>query len=208
MVQYRTLVPLFEELRGERVIVRPYRVEDAEALNAAVQESRDHLRPWLPFADEHQSVEESRDFIIRSMARWLVREDCILSIWQSATGAFLGGTGFHPRDWEIGWFEIGYWLRASAEGHGYMTEAVRLVTDFLFEQLGAQRVEIRCDALNGRSAAVAKRLGFIQEARLRNIRQAADGSIRDTLIFSLIPSDSRWPAISNPWAKGAVTAEG
>ncbi len=193
MSQYRTLVPLFEELRGERVIVRPYRVEDAEALREAVQESRDHIRPWLPFADAHQSIEESRDFIIRSMAGWLVREDFVLSIWQRASGAFLGGTGFHVHDWDLRSFEIGYWLRRSAEGHGYMTEAVRLVADFLFEQLGAQRVEIRCDALNRRSAAVAERLGFIQEARLRNARRAADGSIRDILVFSLIPTDQRWP---------------
>ncbi len=194
MSQYRTLIPLFDELRGERIIVRPYRVEDAEALYDAVRESRDHLRPWLPFADEHQSVEESRDFIIRSMAHWLLREGFPLSIWEQATGAFLGGTGIDVNDWELRSFETGYWLRASAEGHGYMTDAVKLVTDFLFGQLGAQRVEIRCDARNLRSAAVAQRLGFTQEARLRNARLAADGSIRDTLIFSLIKSDPRWPS--------------
>ncbi|HEY7348262.1 MAG TPA: GNAT family N-acetyltransferase [Ktedonobacterales bacterium] len=198
MSQYRTLIPLFEELRGERITVRPYRVEDAESLYEAVRESRDHLRPWLPFADAHQSVDESRDFIIHCMARWLRREDFPLSIWQSATGAFLGGTGFHVRSWEPPCFEIGYWLRPSAEGHGYMAEAVRLVSDFLFEGLGAQRVEIRCDALNRRSASVAERLGFIQEARLRNMRRAADGTTRDTLVFSLIPTDPRWPTSRNP----------
>jgi RimJ/RimL family protein N-acetyltransferase len=186
-------VPLFDELRGERVIVRPYRVEDAEALYAAVKESRDHLRPWLPFADEHQSVEESRDFIIRCTAHWLLREGFPLSIWERASGAFLGGTGIDIHDWDLRAFETGYWLRASAKGHGYMTEAVKLVCDFLFGSFGAQRVEIRCDALNLRSAAVALRLGFVPEARLRNARQAADGSIRDTLIFSLIKSDPRWP---------------
>jgi len=53
---YCTLIPLFEELRGERVLVRPYRESDAQALFEAVAESRDHLRPWLPFADAHQST--------------------------------------------------------------------------------------------------------------------------------------------------------
>ena len=48
-----TLIPLFDELRGERVVVRPYRSEDAPALHEAVAESRDHLRPWLLFADKH-----------------------------------------------------------------------------------------------------------------------------------------------------------
>lgn len=191
MSEYRTLIPLFEELQGERVMVRPYRVEDAEALQAAVAESREHLRPWLPFADAHQSVEESRDFIIRSNAQWLLRENFGLSIWQRETGDFLGGVGFHIRDWDIRWFEIGYWLRASAEGHGYMTEAVRLVSNYLLDHLGAQRVEIRCNALNTHSAAVALRLGFVQEGRLRNTRVAASSAPAATLIFSRIPTDPR-----------------
>ncbi len=42
-VEHLTLLPLFEELRGERVVVRPYRIEDAEALKEAVEESREHL---------------------------------------------------------------------------------------------------------------------------------------------------------------------
>ena len=191
MSEYRTLIPLFDELQGERVIVRPYRVEDAEALQAAMAESREHLRPWLPFADAHQTVEESRDFIIRSTANWLLRENFSLSIWLRETGAFLGGTGFHIRDWDIRWFEIGYWLRASAEGHGYMTEAVRLVSDYLLDHLGAQRVEIRCNALNTHSAAVALRLGFTQEGRLRNVRLGPENTPMDILIFSRIPTDPR-----------------
>jgi hypothetical protein len=63
--KYRTLIPLFEELRGTRVIVRPYRENDAQSLFEAVAESREHLRPWEPFADAHQTVEESRDMIIQ-----------------------------------------------------------------------------------------------------------------------------------------------
>ncbi len=192
MTQDRTLIPLFDELRSERIIVRPWRLEDAEALHEAVQESRERLRPWLPWADTHQNIEETRSFIIHSMAHWLLREDFALSIWHGASGTLLGGIGMHPRHWEIRWFEIGYWLRTTAEGHGYITEAVQMVTDFLFEQLGAQRVEIRCDPRNTRSAAVAQRLGFLQEAHLRNTRQVA-GVLVDTFVFSMIPTDSRWP---------------
>lgn len=191
MSEFRTLIPLFEELQGERVIVRPYRVEDAEALQAAVAESREHLRPWLPFADAHQTVEESRDFIIRCTANWLLRDNFSLSIWSRETGAFLGGVGAHIRDWDIRWFEIGYWLRASAAGHGYMTDAARLVADYLLDHLGAQRVEIRCNALNTHSAAVARRLGFTQEGHLRNVRLGPESIPMDTLIFSRIPTDPR-----------------
>ena len=186
---HRTLIPLFEELHGQRIIVRPYRESDAQSLFEAVAESRDHLRPWLPFADEHQTAEESRDWIIHQIANWVLREDMQVGVWEKATNRYLGGSGLHPRDWETRYFEIGYWLRTSATSHGYMTDAVQLLTNYAFTALAATRVEIRCDERNVRSAAIAQRLGFIQEARLRNEQIAPDGILRNTLIFSLIPSD-------------------
>lgn len=193
--KHKTLIPLFEELRGPRVVVRPYRLEDADELFAAVEESRQHIWPWMPWGDQHQSVDDSRDFILRSQAKWLLREgDLNVGIFAADSGRYLGGSGLHIRGWDVPAFEIGYWLRASAEGHGYMAEAVKLLTDFAFNALGAQRVFIRCDARNTRSAAVAERLGFVREAHLRNeVRTHTDGALRDTLIFSLIPSDPRWP---------------
>ncbi|HLI70823.1 MAG TPA: GNAT family N-acetyltransferase [Ktedonobacteraceae bacterium] len=184
-----TLIPLFEELHGEHVLVRPYRESDAQALFEAVTESRDHLRPWLPFADAHQTVEESRDWIIHVMAEWLIRTNLTVSIWEISTNRFVGGSGLHPHDWEIRYFEIGYWLRASATGHGYVTEAVKLLTDFAFARLAATRVEIRCDERNVRSAAIPRRLGYVQEGLLRNNSLAPDGSLRNTLVFSLVRED-------------------
>ena len=192
--KHRTLIPLFEELRSPRVVVRPYRLDDADVLFAAVEESRQHIWPWLPWGEQHLTVDDSRDFILRSQAKWLLREeDLNLGVFEAASGHYLGGSGLHARKWEIPAFEIGYWLRASAEGHGYIAEAVRLLTDFAFESLGAQRVWIRCDARNTRSAAVAERLGFVREAHLRNDGRSADGTVRSTFVFSLIPSDPRWP---------------
>jgi RimJ/RimL family protein N-acetyltransferase len=191
------LLPLFEELRGKRVLLRPYRETDAAALHQAVAESREHLRPWLPFADEHQTVDESRMFIRRSMARWLLREDMGVGLFDAETGEYLGGSGLHPRDWMLRFFEIGYWVRKSAEGSGYITETVRLLTDYAFDALRANRVLIRCDARNMRSAAVPQRLGFIREALLRNNALAVDGTIRSTLIFALTPDDPRWPDTTN-----------
>jgi ribosomal-protein-serine acetyltransferase len=189
--QYRTLVPLFEELRGERVLVRPYRESDAPSLQEAVAESREHLRPWMPFANAHQTVEESRDWIIHEMASWLTRQSLTVGMWDVVTGRYLGGSGFHVRDWDIGYFEIGYWIRVSAEGRGYVTEAVQLLTDYAFEHLKANRVEIRCDERNVRSAAIPRRLGYVQEGLLRNEMTAPDGRLRNTLIFSLIAGE--WP---------------
>jgi ribosomal-protein-serine acetyltransferase len=191
MPQHRTLLPLFDELHGERVIVRPLRLEDAEAFFEAIIESLDHLRPWMPWPDMYHSVEDAQDYIIRTQAQWLLRENMGLSFWEQASGRCLGGTGLHPRDWEIGFFEIGYWVRASATGHGYVTEAAHLLTEFAFDKLEANRVMIRCDERNERSAAIPRRLGFVYEGCQRCDGRAPDGTLRNTLIFSMIRADRK-----------------
>jgi ribosomal-protein-serine acetyltransferase len=191
MTEYRTMMPIFNELTGPRVLLRPYTIEDAPALQAAVAESRDEIRPWLPFADKYQSVDEAYDYIVHCMAKWLLREDFMLGIWSRESGEFLGSSGFHIRDWTLPECEIGYWLRTSAHGKGYMTEAVQALSTYLLNELHAERVFIRCDALNNASAAVARRAGFIQEGRLRSTRRHDDGKMSDTLYFSLTASDPR-----------------
>jgi RimJ/RimL family protein N-acetyltransferase len=192
-----TAIPLFEELRGERVIVRPYRMEDAEALFTAVNDSREHLAQWLPWAvDGHQTVAQSREIIARFIADWLLRADFTVALFDAASGGsgrLVGGSGLHPRDWEARVFEIGYWARADAEGKGYITEATRLLTEFAARSLEANRVFIQCDTRNIRSAAVPQRLGFTREALLRNDRQGHRGGLRSTLILGLVPGDDAWP---------------
>ncbi len=70
-----------------------------------------------------------------------------------------------------------------------MTEAVRLLTDYAFDQLGARRVMLRIDERNQRSIALAERLHFLREGTLRNHERAADGTLRNMVIFALIPLD-------------------
>ena len=89
----------------------------------------------------------------------------------------------HPRDWSVPSFEIGYWLRSSTVGKGYITEAVEALTQAAFQHLHAERIIIRCDSRNVRSARVAERAGYTLEATLRRDARAPDGSLRDTLQF-------------------------
>jgi RimJ/RimL family protein N-acetyltransferase len=178
-----------DELCGERVVLRPFRAGDGAALWEATEESRDHIRPWLPWGEETRAPADSEAYARRSLARWMSREELPLGIWERTTGRFLGGTGLHRIRWEIPAFEIGYWLRRSAVGQGYMTETVRVLCHFAFEGLSANRVEIRVDARNDRSAAVPRRLGFVHEATVRNESIGAEGELRDMLLFGMIPED-------------------
>ncbi|HEY4385976.1 MAG TPA: hypothetical protein VGN34_16085 [Ktedonobacteraceae bacterium] len=90
----RMLLPLFEELQGERVVIRPYRESDAQVLFEAVAESRDHLRPWQPWiADTHQTSKESHDLVANWAAQWARREQLIVGIWDRITGDYPGSCG-------------------------------------------------------------------------------------------------------------------
>jgi RimJ/RimL family protein N-acetyltransferase len=193
-IQYPSLRPMFEELRGTRVLLRPYTLADAAERHTANAESRDHLRPWEPEqADAFYTLDETRDWIIRVSADWLLRKRFSIGMWHIETQQYLGGLGLHPREpdgWAIPAFSIGYWVRVSEQGHGYVTEAVRLLTTYVFEVLHAQRIEIVCDARNKRSIAVAQRVGFIQEGRLRNVWRYADGALADEMVYALTPADT------------------
>lgn len=123
----------------------------------------------------------------------------MVGLWDRATGHYLGGSGLHRIDWSVPALEIGYWLRTSAWGKGYASEAVRLLCEFAFESLRANRVEIRCDALNTRSMAVPTRLGFVQEALLRRECRDGNGELRDTLIFAMTPED--YDRVKSGWDK-------
>lgn len=183
--------PLPTQMLSPRLLVRPYQAGDGAALFAAVDEDRAHLRRWLPWIDKHTNPASSEDTARRMHARWHSREDLTVGVWERAGGGgpLLGGSGLHRCCWDVPSFEIGYWLRRSAEGHGFMTEAVGLLCHLAFNGLDAQRVVIRCDRGNTRSAAVARRLGFFHEATLRNETRDAQGQLRDTLLFSLTPED-------------------
>lgn len=108
-------------------------------------------------------------------------------LWCKQTGELIGLSGMHHINWTVPAVEIGYWVRTSMAGQGYVTEAVRTITRFAFDVLGAQRVEIRCDERNERSAAVARRAGFTLEGILRNERRHhLSQELRNTMVFAAI----------------------
>ena len=92
----------------------------------------------------------------------------MLLLFLKGTGTLVGSSGLHRIDWEVPKFEIGYWCRTGFTGRGYVTEAVRGISAFAFDVLGARRVEIRCDSRNLPSARGAERAGFRLEGELRN----------------------------------------
>ena len=188
--RYPANLPFPDRFEGPRVVARAYAPADAEALKLAVDESRERLRPFIPWAETHQHLDETRHLIAEWQGRWLTRTNFVMGIFDKATGRLLGGTGLHPAgrseiDWNLRRFEIGYWMRTGAEGHGYVLEAVRALTDTAFRALKARRVEIRCDDDNVRSWRVAEKAGFRLEGIHRKDGLTPLGAPRDTRVYAL-----------------------
>ena len=104
------------------VIVRWVTVADAEAIARAVGESLEHLKPWMPWADER-----SADVVFqRSRLREQVRQRSRREEWQygmfANRSAFVGSIGLMTRRGP-GTIEIGYWLHVEAVNRGVVTNA-------------------------------------------------------------------------------------
>ena len=183
------LLDLPYRLVGERVVVRPWQAGDGQALYEAVDESRDHLLPWLPWGPFHESAQATEEMVRSWHAKWLTREDMVLSIWNADETRVLGGTGVHRIDWKVGTFEIGYWIRESEQGTGLVTEAVKLVIRFIVDHMDPNRIHIRCAEGNDRSSAIPRKLGFEYEGRLRNQIRDTSNQLRGIDVFSLIPGE-------------------
>ncbi len=176
--------PVPDHFETERLLIRAPQPGDGAAVNQAIRESIEELRPWMPWARVVPSVAELETYARESALRFRNHEDLPLLLFRKRDGLYVGGSGLHNIAWDVPRFEIGYWVRTSLTGQGYITEAVNGIAAMAFGRLNAVRLEIRCDARNQRSAAVALRAGFTLEARLHRDSRAPDGRLRDTLIFA------------------------
>lgn len=173
----------------QRLVLRPPFPENAAAVQEAIEESFSELQVWMDWAATLQSLDTTKTVLAQAQAKYEAREDFGVHAFLRDTGTFVLGAGLHPLNWNVPKFEIGYWCRTSMQGKGYVTEVVRELTATAFRDLGANRVEIRCDSRNQRSRRVAERAGFRQEAELRWDDRANDGSLRDTILYVLLAED-------------------
>lgn len=173
----------------ERLLIRSPMSGDGHEVLAAVIESWESLRPWLKWATEIPTIEEMEENVRRAHLAFLDRSDLRLHLYLKGTSVLVGASGLHRIDWQVPKFEIGYWCRSRFEGKGFITEAVRGITRFAFETLGARRLVLECDAMNERSRRVAERVGFHFEGERRNDRTGPNGDLRNMLAFSLIPEE-------------------
>lgn len=145
----------------------------------------------MPWAHEapvplEQTVELLRGF----RGGFDLGRDFVYGILSRDESEAVGGSGLHTRAGSEA-FEIGYWIRASRAGQGLATEATAALTRVGFEAAGARRIEIRVDPDNAASLAIPRKLGFVEEGRLRGVLHGPDGTPRqrDAIVFALLAEE-------------------
>jgi RimJ/RimL family protein N-acetyltransferase len=174
-------------LATERLCLRGAEADDAPAVNAAVLASWTELSRWMEWAQGvRPTMRDTIDQIGRRETDFESRSEFRFSIFEKRAGTFIGNCSLFRFDWTVPRGEIGYWCSTDWVGHGYITEAVLALTKLAWS-LGLVRVEIRCDAKNLRSRAVAARAGFALEGVLKNECRNPQGALRDSCVFAQIP---------------------
>ena len=111
-----------------------------------------------------------------------------------ANGRVVGSTRYYGLEADVPKLSIGYtWYAPEVQRTGVNTETKLLLLAHAFETLGCISVVFETSWFNQRSRAAIARLGARQDGVLRNHKRHADGSPRDTVVFSII--DSEWPAV-------------
>jgi RimJ/RimL family protein N-acetyltransferase len=176
-------------IQTPRLVLRCWNPADAPLLAEAVTASIDHLRPWMPWVHAEPEELEIKVQRLRGFrARFDTDQDFIYAIFTADEREVVGGTGMHPRVGADA-LEIGYWISALHVGQGYATEAAGALTRVAFGIHGVERMEIRCDPANERSASVPRKLGYTHEATLRANVRGVDGAMRDSMVWSLLRSE-------------------
>lgn len=174
-------------LEGHGIRLSPARADDAaEAWPLTDPELWSRMTtPWADSIEAYAArVEQQR--ATPGLYAFTVRD--------AETGEVRGATTFYEYVPAQGRVEIGTtWYGRAFQGGRNNPAAKMLLLTHAFEAWEVNRVALRCDARNERSARAIERLGATREGRLRQHRIAPDGSVADTLYFSILRDE--WPAV-------------
>ena len=185
-----TRVNAFREevrLEGERLVLRPFGLDDAPALIEVIRAKEDFLPPNFPSALEAEPIA----WFLREGVHQVQRYGIALHLAAVGrdTGGLYGTIGLFRVSWEHLTCEVGYGMRPGVRGRGLATEALSLITLWALRDCGLHRVELRAAVTNQASRRVAEKVGYVREGIARAAERDADGVSQDMVVFSRIATD-------------------
>ncbi len=170
----------------ESITLRTLSLANSKRLFEITNNSRDYLQKWLPWLDQTKTESDSESFIKVCFELFSNREALLTGIFYKEE--LVGMAGFNSFDWKNKIGYIGYWLDQDMQGQGIMTSVISALTDYGFEELGLNKLDLRCAYENTRSQKIPNRLGFKLEGHLRQAEWLYDHYV-DHLVYGMIKVD-------------------
>lgn len=184
-------------LRGKYVTLEPLTEEHHDGLVAAATDG-ELWNLWYTVVPrpENMRAEIHRRLALQETGSMLPFTTRLNDPVTGEPGRIIGMTTYYNIDIDLPRLEIGYtWNAASTQGTGTNPDSKRLLLAHAFEMLGCVAVEFRTHWMNMQSREAIARLGAKQDGVLRADRRMADGSLRDTVVFSILASE--WSQVRN-----------
>lgn len=177
-------------LQGRHVRLEPL---GAEHLQAIVRAARaPEIWQWLSV--EIRDIASAQAFIDRAVANRQAGLEYPFAVIGLAQGRVIGSTRYLDVRPEHRTLEVGYtWYEPAVHGTFVNPECKLLLLRHAFEVWNANRVALKTDVRNLHSQAAIRKLGAQYEGTLRHDRIRRDGSIRDTVVFSVTRPE--WPQV-------------
>ena len=176
-----------EVVRTERLLLRPPREDDVDAIVRACQDAESQR--WLTSLPSPYTREDAIEFVTGIAPRGRsAGTDIGCAI--EADGELVGACGLHSLTSGRLGPEIGYWIAPWARQRGYAAEAARGLAEWALAQ-GAPRAHLFTDVDNLASQAVARRAGFAEEGVVRGCLEYRDGSRADAVLFGRLGGVAR-----------------
>jgi RimJ/RimL family protein N-acetyltransferase len=175
-------------IRTPQLLLRPKQVGDGATTAAAVAETWDELHRWMRWAEiRDEFTEESMEIRNRRvMASFILREGIELMGIEVETGTVVIWCGLHDIDWQGRQCDTGYWVRKSAHGRGFATEATNALVRYGFGALGMRRIGLTHSAGNEASRRIAEKLGFCFEGIQRSANVLPGGKLADRHCYARV----------------------
>ena len=178
--------PLTLSLRGVQLV--PLALTHEDGLRAAAADGK----LWNIRVTGVPKPDETRAYIETALRMWAQGQRLAFAVLDELNGRVLGSTSFHDILPDVKRLEIGYtWYAKSVQRTHINTTTKMLLMTHAFETLGCHVVGWRTDNFNFASQAAIERLGAKKDGVIRGHALRRDGTIRDTVMYSL--AQGEWP---------------
>jgi RimJ/RimL family protein N-acetyltransferase len=186
----KELLSVDTALLAPHTVVRRFREEDGAALYELIQDNDSRLSDDFPKTLASAHTQEGAEFFVRErLADWLMQREYCFGIWHNKDAKLIGMIRIFRIDWRIPRAEVGFFIDEGYSQQGLMTESLKVVLQFVFQQLKVEKLQLMTSMENIPSQRLARKVSFRREGDLRANFRKGSGELIDTMLFGLTRSE-------------------